>query len=44
MLDMEYGFDYHTTEYWLSHNAWYLWAHSVLGKPETSATRGEPLL
>lgn len=30
LLDMEYGFDWHTTEYWQPHNAWYLWTHSVL--------------
>ncbi len=30
VLDMEYGFDWHTTEYWQPHNAWYLWTHSVL--------------
>jgi len=30
LLDTEYGFDWHTTEYWQPHNAWYLWAHSVL--------------
>ena len=44
MQDMEYGLDYHTTEYWLLHNAWYLWTHSVLEKSETSVTKGEPLL
>ena len=25
-----YGFDWHTTEYWQPHNAWYLWTHSIL--------------
>ena len=30
VLDTEYGFDWHTTEYWQPHNAWYLWTHSVL--------------
>jgi len=30
LLDTEYGFDWHTTEYWQPHNAWYLWTHSVL--------------
>jgi len=32
LIDMEYGLDWHTTEYWQPHNAWYLWAHSVLEK------------
>jgi hypothetical protein len=30
VLDMEYGFDWRTTEYWSPHNAYYLWVHSVL--------------
>jgi len=30
LLDMDYGFDWHTTEYWQPHNAWYLWTHSLL--------------
>lgn len=30
VLDTENGFDWHTTEYWQPHNAWYLWAHSIL--------------
>lgn len=30
VLDMEYGFDWRTTEYWSPHNAFYLWANSVL--------------
>lgn len=30
VLDTEYGFDWRTTEYWSPHNAWYIWAHSVL--------------
>ncbi|MBZ5582619.1 MAG: glycoside hydrolase family 9 protein [Acidobacteriia bacterium] len=30
ILDTEYGFDWRTCEYWSPHNAWYLWAHSVL--------------
>jgi hypothetical protein len=30
VLDMEYGFDWRTTEYWSPHNAFYIWAHSVL--------------
>ncbi|HZD03976.1 MAG TPA: hypothetical protein VE173_03635, partial [Longimicrobiales bacterium] len=32
VLDMEYGFDWRTTEYWSPHNAYYLWVHSVLGE------------
>jgi hypothetical protein len=32
VLDTENGFDWRTTEYWSPHNAWYLWAHSVLEK------------
>ena len=32
ILDTEYGFDWRTTEYWSPHNAWYIWAHSVLEK------------
>lgn len=30
VLDMEYGFDWRTTEYWSPHNAYYLWAVSAL--------------
>ena len=30
ILDMEYGFDWRTTEYWSPHNAYYLWAVSAL--------------
>ena len=30
IMDMDYGFDWHTTEYWQPHNAWYLWTHSIL--------------
>ncbi len=30
VLDMEYGFDWRTTEYWSPHNAYYIWALSVL--------------
>ncbi len=30
VLDTEYGFDWRTTEYWSPHNAFYLWAQSVL--------------
>ena len=32
ILDMEYGFDWRTTEYWTPHNAWYLWAVSEIEK------------
>ncbi len=32
VLDMEYGFDWRTTEYWTPHNAWYLWAISEIEK------------
>ncbi len=32
VLDMEYGFDWRTTEYWAPHNAWYLWAVSEIEK------------
>jgi hypothetical protein len=32
VLDMEYGFDWRTTEYWSPHNAWYLWTHGILEK------------
>jgi len=30
VLDVEYGFDWRTTEYWSPHNAYYIWALSVL--------------
>lgn len=30
VLDTEYGYDWRTTEYWSPHNAFYLWAHSIL--------------
>ena len=30
VLDTEYGFDWRTTEYWSPHNAYYLWAVSLL--------------
>ena len=30
VLDTENGFDWRTTEYWSPHNAWYVWAVSVL--------------
>jgi hypothetical protein len=30
ILDTEYGFDWRTTEYWSPHNAFYIWALSVL--------------
>lgn len=30
VLDTQYGFDWRTTEYWSPHNAWYLWAVSLL--------------
>jgi hypothetical protein len=30
VLDMEYGFDWRTNEYWAPHNAWYLWAVSEI--------------
>jgi len=30
VLDTEYGFDWRTTEYWSPHNAWYIWAVSIL--------------
>jgi hypothetical protein len=30
VLDMEYGFDWRTTEYWSPHVAWYIWAVSAL--------------
>ncbi len=30
VLDMEYGFDWRTTEYWSPHNCYYIWALSVL--------------
>ena len=36
VLDMEYGFDWRTTEYWAPHNAWYLWAVSELEKTRSS--------
>ena len=32
VLDMEYGFDWRTTEYWSPHNAYYLWAVSTLAR------------
>ncbi|MEK7409315.1 MAG: glycoside hydrolase family 9 protein [Acidobacteriota bacterium] len=30
VLDMEYGYDWRTTEYWSPHNAHYIWALAVL--------------
>ena len=40
VLDTENGFDWHTTEYWQPHNAWYLWTHSVLeGRREAFSAR-----
>ena len=30
VLDIEYGYDWRTTEYWSPHNAYYIWALSVL--------------
>jgi hypothetical protein len=30
VLDMEYGFDWRTTEYWSPHNCYYIWSLSVL--------------
>jgi hypothetical protein len=32
ILDMQYGFDWRTTEYWSPHNAYYLWAVSALAR------------
>lgn len=32
VLDTEYGNDWRTAEYWSPHNAWYLWALSLLEK------------
>jgi hypothetical protein len=32
VLDMQYGFDWRTTEYWSPHNAYYLWAVSALAR------------
>ena len=32
VLDIEYGLDWRTTEYWAPHNAWYLWAVSEIEK------------
>lgn len=36
VLDMEYGCDWRTTEYWAPHNAWYLWAVSEIEKGRSS--------
>ncbi len=30
ILDLEYGMDWRTAEYWSPHNGFYLWANSVL--------------
>jgi len=30
ILDLEYGQDWRTAEYWSPHNGFYLWANSVL--------------
>jgi hypothetical protein len=32
ILDMQYGMDWRTAEYWSPHNAYYLWAVSTLEK------------
>lgn len=35
VLDVDYGFDWRTCEYWAPHNAWYLWAVSEIEKGAT---------
>jgi hypothetical protein len=35
VLDLAYGLDWRTAEYWAPHNAWYLWAVSEMEKKHT---------
>jgi len=43
VLDLAYGLDWRTTEYWAPHNAWYLWAVSELEKKNVSNSVAAPL-